>query len=59
MPYGPINNMKEAFEDPQVQHNSIVQTINNENFNSPIKLAGINKNSLIVLISLALYLHFY
>lgn len=40
LPYGPINNMKEAFEDFQVKHNSIVQTIENENFSSPIKLAG-------------------
>jgi crotonobetainyl-CoA:carnitine CoA-transferase CaiB-like acyl-CoA transferase len=42
LPYGPINNMKEAFEDVQVKHNSIVQTIENENFSSPIKLAGIS-----------------
>ena len=34
--------MKEVFDDPQVNHNSIVQTINHENYNFPIKLAGNN-----------------
>lgn len=40
IPYGPINNMKEVFEDPQVQHNSIVQTINDEKYKSSVRLAG-------------------
>ena len=40
MPYGPINDMKAVFEDPQVKHNNLVQTINDPRFKKPIRLAG-------------------
>jgi len=39
LPHGPVNDMKAVFEDEQVKHNSVVQTIKYENSNE-IKVPG-------------------
>ena len=40
LPHGPVNDMQAVFEDEQVKHSSVVQTIRYENSNSEIKVPG-------------------
>lgn len=39
-PYGPINNIKQVFDDPQVIHNQMTQSMFHPHLNQDIKIAG-------------------
>ena len=36
-PYGPVNPLKDVFEDPQVLHNQMVRTMDHESLGTTIK----------------------
>ena len=48
-PYGPVNPLKDVFEDPQVLHNQMVRTMDHETLGTTIKQVRISFISKVLL----------